>query len=81
MTATQEETPVLTMVEIRQRFDGEWVLLEDPYRDEYNRVAGGKLLFHSSDRDEVDEADMRLRPKHAACFYIGAMPKNFFLNF
>src|SRR5689334_17952314 len=42
----------LTRDEIQSRFDSEWVLLEDPQLNEYQEVIGGKVLWHSKDRDE-----------------------------
>ena len=43
---------MMTMTEIEKEFDGEWVLLEDPYLNESKQVGGGKLRFHSKNRDE-----------------------------
>lgn len=71
---------IMTMSEIENRFNGEWVLLEDPFLDERKQIAGGKLLFHSKNRDEVDQAAMTLRPKHGAFLYMGPMPENIAIN-
>ena len=71
---------IITLAEIETQFDGEWVLLEDPYDNDRNQVAGGKLLFHSKNRDEVYQAAIRLRPKHSAVLYMGPMPDDIFLN-
>ena len=70
---------VMTMNEMEKQYDGEWVLLEDPYRNDGNRVAGGKLLFHSPNREEVYQAALRLRPKHGAFLFMGPMPDEIFL--
>ncbi len=71
---------IMTLAEIENRFDGEFILLEDPYEDEFKRVAGGKLLFHSKNRDEVYQEALRLRPKHSAFLYLGPMPDDIWIN-
>jgi hypothetical protein len=71
---------IMTLAEIEMQFDNEWILLEDPVLDERKQVAGGKLLFHSKNRDEVYQAALRLRPKHAAFLYTGPMPDNIAIN-
>ena len=45
--------PEMTIDEIEAQFDGEWVLVGDPELDPYQKVARGKVLCHSRDRDEV----------------------------
>ena len=79
MNETINDT-VLTLTEIEKQFDGEWVLLEDPYDDDRKRVAGGKLLAHSKNRDDVYAKAMELRPKHSAVLYMGPMPDNIWIN-
>ena len=71
---------VMTREEMETEFDEEWVLIEDPYDDERKQVAGGRVVFHSKNRDEVDAAAIRLRLKNAAFFYFGEMPKNAWIN-
>lgn len=44
---------ILTAAEIDQRFEGEWVLVEDPQTDETLHVESGRVRWHSKDRDEV----------------------------
>jgi hypothetical protein len=71
---------LMTITEIEEQFNGEWVLLEDPYVDERKQVAGGKLLAHSKNRNDVYQAALRLRPKHSAFLYMGPMPDNVWGN-
>ena len=71
---------IMTMTEIKKQFDGEWILLEDPYIDERKQVAGGKLLAHSKHRDDVYAKAMELRPKHSAFLYMGPMPDNIWIS-
>jgi hypothetical protein len=66
---------LLTISEIRSRFDGEWVLVEEPELDENSEVVRGRVLWHSQDRDEVYQRAIELRPKHSAFLYVGRMPE------
>jgi len=67
---------ILTMAEIKARFDSEWVLVEDPQTDEFLELESGKVRFHSKDRDEVYREAVKLRPKRFAMLYTGALPKD-----
>jgi hypothetical protein len=67
---------ILTLAELEERFDSEWVLIEDPELDENLEVVRGKVIFHSKDRDEVYRKDMELRPKSAAYLFTGTMPED-----
>lgn len=62
---------VLTMREIKELFDEEWVLLQDPQVNEMQEVLSGKLLCHSPDREVIDRAaDQLPSPRHLAFYYI-----------
>lgn len=65
---------ILTLEQIEERFPSEWVLLEDPELNENQEVLRGRLLWHSKDRDEVDDKALELRPKSSALFYTGPFP-------
>jgi len=67
-TLTKE---IVTWEEIQHRFDGEWVLLEEPITDERMEILSGTLLCHSKDRAKIDAESMRLRPRSSAIFYVG----------
>jgi hypothetical protein len=60
---------VLTIEEIRLRFDAEWILVEDSELTDELEVVGGKVLYHSADRDEVYQKGVELRPMHSAYLY------------
>lgn len=62
---------VLTVQEIEDRYKSEWVLVEDPEVTPQLEVAGGKVLYHSKDRNEVYQKAIELRPKHSAYLYTG----------
>jgi hypothetical protein len=67
---------VLTIAEIKARYESEWVLIEEPQTDEFLEVKSGKVCFHSKDRDEVYREAVKLRPKRFAMLYTGTIPKD-----
>jgi len=66
---------IISVAEIKVRFESEWVLLEDPETIDSLEVRGGKVLWHSKDRDEVYRKARELRPKHSAILYTGRLPE------
>ena len=71
-----EINEVLTLEEVRSRFQSEWVLLGDPESTDSLEIKGGKVLWHSKDRDEVYRAAVALKPKRFAILYTGQIPKD-----
>jgi hypothetical protein len=67
---------VLTIGEIEQKFESEWVLIEDPSTDESLEVRGGTVRCHGKDRDEVYRRAVQIRPRRFAIVYTGSMPGN-----
>ncbi len=67
---------VMTIEEIQQHFDSEWVLLGDPVTDETLEVQSGRVLAHSPSRDELDRALLALRPSRFATWYTGKLADN-----
>jgi len=65
----------MTIEEIESQFDSEWVLIEDPTTDEHLKILGGRVLYHSKDRDEVYRKAVSLRPKRSAVVYAGEIPE------
>lgn len=61
----------MSFKEIEERFDHNWILLEDPNTTESLELKTGKVLWHSKDRDEVYRKARELQPKHSAILYIG----------
>jgi hypothetical protein len=64
----------MLMPNIKSQFEAEWVLIQDPQTSDNLEVQGGKLLWHSKDRDEVYLKAMELRPRHSAILYTGKIP-------
>lgn len=67
---------VLSLAEIEERFAGEWILLKDPVLGQDGKVAGGRVVWHSKDRDEVYQKAVELRLKHSAFLYTGTVPED-----
>ena len=66
----------MTMAEINNQFDSEWVLIEDPQTNERLEVLGGKVILHSRDREDFDRKALSLHPKRFAVVYTGKIPEN-----
>jgi hypothetical protein len=66
---------ILTREEITQRYKDEWVLLDDPVVAEGPRVVGGRVVFHSKDRDELDRKMLELRSRRMAVLFTGSIPE------
>ena len=66
----------MTVEEMRARFQGEWILVEDPQTNAALEVMQGKVLHHSGDRDEVYRRAVALRPRRYAVLFTGRMPEN-----
>jgi hypothetical protein len=67
---------VLTITEIKAKFQSEWVLVEDPDSNDSLEVRSGRVRYHSKDRDEVYREAVKLRPKRFAMLYTGSIPKD-----
>lgn len=67
---------VLTVSEIEERFDSEWVLIEEPQTNEALELEAGIVRWHSKDRDEVIRKAVELHPKRFAVLYTGTIPEN-----
>jgi hypothetical protein len=67
---------ILTISQIEKQFESEWVLVEDPQTNEALEVQGGRVRWHSKDRDEVYRKAVELRPQRFAMLYTGRMPED-----
>jgi hypothetical protein len=66
----------MTIAEIEEQFESEWVLVEDPTTDDANEVQSGTVTAHSKDRDEVYRHAATARPKRFAIVFTGKLPKD-----
>ena len=65
----------MTVEEIREQFDSEWILVEEPQTNDALEVLGGKVICHSKDRDEVYREMVARKPKRSAILYTGEIPQ------
>ncbi len=66
----------LSFEEMKSRYAPDWVLIGDPETDEYQRVVAGTVLYHSSNREEVYQKAIELRPRHSAFRFLGTIPED-----
>jgi hypothetical protein len=55
------------------------VLIGDPVTDESLDFRGGRVLFHSSDRDEVARKAREYPPGRYAVWFLGTFPEDLVL--
>jgi hypothetical protein len=67
---------VLTIEEIHQRYDGQWVLVAYQELDSQLQVISGEVLAHSPDRDEVYAALPLGRGKNIAIECFAKVPED-----
>jgi len=67
---------ILSIEEIKQRFDSEWILVENPETNADLEIVRGKVVCHSKDRDEVYRKAVELRLPRFATLYTGDLPAN-----
>jgi hypothetical protein len=66
---------IMTIEQINERFDSEWVLVDEPQTDEKLKVLGGRVRFHSKDRNEVYNQVTELAiPRRFSVLYTGKIP-------
>jgi hypothetical protein len=65
---------VLTVAEIKSKYDSEWVLIDDPQTNEALEVQSGRVLYHGRDRDELNRKALGFNPKRLAVLYTGNPP-------
>ena len=66
---------VMSWAEIKETFNGEWVLIEDPEFSPGPQLIRGKVIFHSKDRAEISVKMAELPRMHHAIKYIGGLPE------
>ncbi|MBI2320403.1 MAG: hypothetical protein HYU75_26215 [Betaproteobacteria bacterium] len=67
---------ILSIAQIDAQFQSEWVLIEEPQTNEALEVQGGKVRWHSKDREEVYRKVPEAHPRRFAIVYTGKMPKD-----
>ena len=62
---------LMTFEEIKQNYDGEWVLIAYSETDENLPVMKGKVLAHSLNKEEIYQALESATEEHLAIEYMG----------
>lgn len=62
--------------EMKDRFEGEWVLVGNPKTDENLNVTGGEVLWHSKNRDELYRKARELGPRQSAILCFSEIPQD-----
>jgi hypothetical protein len=65
---------IVTIDEMKSRYDSEWVLVGDPEVDDSLEILRGRVLFHSPDPQETYRKAAELRPGRFATVYTGEDP-------
>jgi hypothetical protein len=65
----------MTMAEIEAKYPNEWVLIDKPEEDSYQRTTGGWLVFHSVDKDEVCRRGMEMPSPRSITFLFTGTPR------
>ena len=65
---------LMTIQQIEETFESEWVLVEDPEFTPELELVNGKVVYHCTDRDELYRKLGELRLKRSAILYTGSAP-------
>ena len=76
LTGEVEMDEMLTVAEMEAKFAPDWVLIQEPETDEQQRLLGGKVVYHSPDRDEVYRKATELGLDRIAVRYLGSWPED-----
>ncbi len=67
---------IMTFEEIKQSYDGEWVLIAYTETDENLQVIKGKVIVHSANKEDIYQALESTQEKPLAIEYIGQVPED-----
>ena len=70
---------VMTLKEIEESFEAEWVLVADPELSPQCEVICGRVIYHCTDRDELYRQLGELKPERSAILYTGSVPEDLVL--
>jgi hypothetical protein len=68
---------VLSLEEMQQRYDGEWLLIIHAAVDKNSEILSGEILAHSRNVDEIYEALALAQGVEASIEYMGQVPADF----
>jgi hypothetical protein len=64
----------LTATQMRQRFNGQWILVGNPRFDPQGRLRSGFVLAHSPKRDEIYQLLRKTEAQSISVEYAGDVP-------
>ena len=67
---------IMTFEQIRQNYDGEWVLIAYSETDEELRVVKGKVIAHSANKEDIYRALEKVVEQPLAIEYMGQIPED-----
>lgn len=67
---------IMTFEQIRQNYDGEWVLIAYSETDEELRVVKGKVIAHSANKEDIYQALENAVEQPLAIEYMGQVPED-----
>jgi hypothetical protein len=70
-------TEILTLAEMAERYDSEWLLIAYTELDENMVVVRGEVLAHSPNQGEIYEALPLAKGRAVAFEYVGKVPADF----
>lgn len=70
------EKKILSMEQIKKRYNGEWVLIADYETDDLSRIKRGRVLAHGKDQRKVYGQLGKHQKINLATRYIGDIPKD-----
>jgi hypothetical protein len=65
---------MLTIEEIKKKYAPFWVLIDEPRVDDMQRLHGGRVVYTSTDGDDVYRKATELGLKRIAVRYLGTWP-------
>lgn len=65
----------MKMEEIRQKYEGEWVLIEYNKLDENLNVIEGEVIAHSPNKEDIYQAQTNFKDKSLSIEYLGEIPE------
>ena len=67
---------IMTFEEIRQNYDGQWVLIAYSETDEELKVVKGKVIAHSANKEDIYQALEKAIEQPLAIEYMGRVPED-----
>lgn len=69
-------TETMSFEEIKQHYEGEWVLIAYTETDENLQVIKGEVIAHSADKEEIYQALESASDRPLAIEYMGQVPED-----